>query len=83
MGKAQFHEVLAHIQRGSLDMYLEKLDDPKDMPDSEVRSISGYTRWRSLTSRRAVTALKESAKEIAGTKDKIDAQFPTPRQTMA
>ena len=82
MGKAQFHEVLAHIQRGSLDMYLEKLDDIAQMPDNEVRKAFGIPDGMKFDKKQAVTALKESAKEIAEMKDNIDAQFPTPRQTM-
>ena len=83
MGKAQFHEVLAHIQRGSLDMYLEKLDDIAQMPDAEVRKAFGIPDGMKFDKKQAVTALKESAKEIAEMKDKIDAQFPTPDRLWA
>lgn len=81
MGRAQLHEVLAHIERGSLDMYLERLDDISNMEDSEVRTAFGIPDGVKFDKKDAVSALKKSAKEIAELKDRMDSQFPTPRQT--
>ena len=80
VGQAQFHEVLAHVERGSLDMYLQKLDDVSKMDDAEVRQAFGIPEGVKFDKKAAVAGLKQSAREIVEMKDKIDAQFPTPRQ---
>ncbi len=82
MGKAQMHEVLSHLSRGTVDMYKEKIDyEITNMPEAEARKKLGIPEGVEFNAKEAAERMKKSADEIVALSERVNAQFPTPMTT--
>jgi hypothetical protein len=75
------NEVAMHEKAGSLDLFMEKLDDAGAMEDAEFAEAFGIPEGVEFNKTEIVAGVKNKVKEYQELKEKVDAAFPTrPKQ---
>jgi len=74
-------QVEFHESRGSLDMFLEKIDDAANLSDQEFAQAFGIPADVKFDKAEIISGVKSKIKDYQTLKETIDAQFPTrPKQ---
>ena len=76
-------QIKFHEARGSMDLFMEKLDDAAKLPDSEFATAFGIPEGVKFDKAEIITGVKSKIKDYQTLKNQIDAQFPSlPKQGM-
>ena len=77
---AQFELIMSqvafHESRGSLDFFIEKLDDAATLPDAEFREAFGIPDSAPIDKVKAVEGIKSKIEQYQKVKEQLDSQFP-------
>ena len=79
--KLIMNEVAMHERAGTLDMFLERIDDAGRMDKAEFAEAFGIPEGINFDQTAIVTGIKDKVKDYRKLKEQIDAAFPTrPKQ---
>jgi len=74
-------QIKFHEDRGSMDLFTEKIDDAAKLPDSEFAAAFGIPEGVKFDKAEIIAGVKSKIKDYQTLKDQIDAQFPSrPKQ---
>ena len=75
--KLQAAQVLQHKAAGSLDMYIEMLQDTKELTDKEFKELFGYDESQKIDKNEVIDNLIKDVKEIEKSAEYVDTMFST------
>lgn len=73
-------ETLFHLENGTMDLFLEQIEDESLKDDAEFIEHYGIPAGMSFNKAEHLSGIKERVQKIAELKEKIDIKFPGPRQ---
>ena len=75
--RLMMEQVKFHEERGSLDMFVERLDDAQKMEDSEFAEAIGIGENVKFDKTAIISGLKDRIKDYRKLKEQVDAAFPS------
>ena len=75
--KLIMNEVAMHERAGTLDMFMERIDDAAGMEDAEFAEAFGIPEGTNFDKTAIVSGLKDKVKDYRKLKEQVDAAFPT------
>lgn len=73
-------ETLFHLENGTMDLFLEQIEDEILKDDAEFAEHYGIPESTTFNKKEHLAKIQDRVKKLAELKEKIDVRFPAPRQ---